>query len=148
MDTNYIGNTNQKKSEFTKHLFQDFERAYRHFKPRLEASRKWGYQFYVGIEYAFPIICQGEGKRSHINNEDIKMIYERCNAMLDVLKSMDLDDSDKNMIDVLVKTGNYLAIVIDFTALEARLKQLEESRSPKKGRVASLGSLLARIDAL
>ena len=147
MDQNYIGNTNQ-KSGLTKHLFKDFQKAYFHFKSRLEASRNCHYSFYVGIEGAFPYICEGEG-RSHINNEDIKMLYDRCNQMLDALKSMDLDDSDKNMVDVVVKTGNYLVMVLDFTTHETRLRELEESQSSKRSRLEFTGEgLLSRINAL
>ena len=147
MDQNYIGNTNQ-KSALTKHLFKDFQKAYFHFKPRLEATRKWEYSFFFGIQGAFPYICAGEG-RSHINNDDIKMLYDRCNEMVGALESMDLDDSDNIMVDILVKTGNYLAMVLDFTAHEARLRELEESQSSKRSRLQSPGEgLLARINAL
>ena len=77
------------------------------------------------------------------------MLYDRCNQMLDALKSMDLDDSDKNMVDVVVKTGNYLVMVLDFTTHETRLRELEESQSSKRSRLESPGDgLLARINAL
>lgn len=147
MDKNYIGNTNQ-KSSLTKHLFKDFQKAYFHFKDRLQDRRKLPIPFYVSIEKAFPYICAGEG-RSHINNNDIKMLYDRCNEMVGALESMDLDDSDNIMVDVVVKTGNYLAMVLDFTAHEARLRELEESQSSKRSRSELPGGgLLARINAL
>ena len=146
MDKNYIGNTNS-KSAFTKHLFVDFRKAYFHFKPRLEASRKFGYDFYFSIEGAFSYICEGEGK-PHINNEDIKQLYERCNQMLGAIQLMELDDSDNVMVDVVVKTGSYLAVVLDLTAQEARLRDLEGFHASKRSRIDGSKALLTRINAL
>jgi len=143
----YEGNTNS-KSAFTKHLFSDFKKAYFHFKPRLEATRQFDYKLYLAIEGAFPYICLGEG-RSHINNEDIKMLYDKCEEMLHALQSMELDDSDNIMVGLVVKTGNYLAIVLDFTAQEARLRQLEGFQTTKRGKFeGSTEGLLTRINAL
>ena len=142
-----MGNTNR-KSAFTKHLFSDFKKAYWHFKPRLEARRQFDFSFYFAIEGAFPYICLGEG-RTHINNEDIKMLYDRCESMLHVLQSMELDDSDNIMVGLVVKTGNYLAIVLDFTAHEARLRLLEGFQTTKRGQFeGSAACLLTRINAL
>jgi excinuclease UvrABC ATPase subunit len=145
MDKNYMGNTNS-KSAFTKHLFADFRKAYFHFKPRLEASIQ-GHEFYFAIEGAFPYICEGEGK-PHINNDDIKQLYERCNQMLGAIQLMELDDSDNVMVDVVVKTGSYLAIVLDLTAQEARLRDLEGFHASKRSKMDGSKALLTRINAL
>ncbi len=146
MDKNYMGNTNS-KSAFTKHLFADFKKAYFNFKPRLEASRNFPLDFYYPIESAFPYICEGKGK-PHINNDDIKQLYERCNQMLGAIQLMELDDSDNVMVDVVVKTGSYLAIVLDLTAQEARLRDLEGFHASKRSKMDGSKALLTRINAL
>ena len=38
---------------------------------------------------------------------------------------MELDAQDNIMLDMVVKTGNYLAIILDFIAQDKRLRQLE-----------------------
>jgi len=119
----YRGNTNL-KSAFTKHLFSDFRKAYFHFKPRLEARRQFEYHFYAAIESSFPYICYGEGM-PHINNADVKMLYGRCEELLLAVQSMELDDADNIMAGLVVATGNYLAMVLDFTAHDARLRRVE-----------------------
>jgi len=133
LDLNHKGATNI-KSELTKHLFGDFQKAYFHFKRRIEAARQFDYKFVLSVEGAFPYVCSGEGDRSHINNDDIKMLHERCESIVALLKTEQLDDQDKIMLDVVVKTGNYLAITLDLMAQDVRLRALEsevESRRRK-----------------
>jgi hypothetical protein len=144
LDLNHKGATNI-KSELTKHLFRNFETAYFHLKPRIEATRKatgqFDYKFIFSIEDAFPYICLGKGDRSHINNDDIKMLHERCEQMVAVLKTEQLDDQDKIMLDVVVKTGNYLAITLDLMAQDVRLRALEsEVESRKRKHAAGVSS--------
>ncbi len=135
MDVNYKGNTNI-RSELTKHLFLDFRNAYFHFKPRMETDRRFNITFYFGIEFALQILCEDEeAEPSHISNTHINELHSRCERMVSVLKPMQLDDKDKMMLDVVVKTGNYLAIILDLIAQDSalntqdsRLKALESTK--------------------
>ena len=124
MDQNYKGNT-KIKSELTKCLFRDFKNAYFHFKSRIEASERIDYTFVMSIENALPYICNGKGDRTHINDDDIKMLHQRCEAMVSFLNPMPLNDIDKTMLDIIVKTGNYLAIILDLIEQNSRLRVLE-----------------------
>ena len=126
MAENYIGSTNI-KSELTKHLFGDFRKAYWHFKDRIQAKIRLPDQFYIFIEMNFDVMCDRAGTRTHIRNTEIEQYHERCEQMVGVLKTMDLDVQDNIMLDIVVKTGNYLAIILDFIAQDKRLRQLESN---------------------
>jgi hypothetical protein len=77
----------------------------------------------------------------NINNDDIKMLHERCESIVALLKTEQLDDQDKIMLDVVVKTGNYLAITLDLMAQDVRLRALEsEVESRKRKHVAGVSS--------
>ena len=145
LDLNHKGATNI-KSDLTKHLFTNFKEAYFHFKPRIEASRQFNYEFCFSIEFAFPYVCEGQGDRSHINNDDIQMLHDRCEAMVALLKTQELDDQDKIMLDVVVKTGNYLAITLDFMAQDVRLRALESEVESRKRTRAAGGSSVGSND--
>ena len=124
MTENYIGSTNI-KSELTSHLFGDFRKAYWHFKDRIQAKIMLPVTFYIFIENNFDVMCDRAGTRTHIRNNEIQQYHERCEQMVGVLKTMDLDVQDNIMLDIVVKTGNYLAIVLDFIAQDKRFRQLE-----------------------
>ena len=124
MAENYIGSTNI-KSELTSHLFGDFRKAYRHFKDRIQAKTRWPVSFYIFIESNFDVVCDRAGTLKHIRNTEIEQYLERCEQMVGVLKMMDLDAQDNIMLNIVVKTGNYLAIILDFIAQDKRLRQLE-----------------------
>ena len=145
LDLNHKGATNI-KSDLTKHLFGNFEKAYFHFKRRIEAAGKFDYTFVLSIEGAFPYVCLGQGDRSHINNDDIKMLHERCEEMVALLKTEQLDDQDKIMLDVVVKTGNYLAITLDLMAQDVRLRALESEVESRKRKHAAGESSPAATD--
>lgn len=145
LDLNLKGATNI-KSELTKHLFTKFKEAYFHFKPRIEAARQFDYKFVVSIEGAFPYVCEGQGDRSHINNDDIQMLHDRCEAMVALLKTQELSDPDTIMLDVVVKTGNYLAITLDFMAQDVRLRALESEVESRKRKHAAGGSSVGSND--
>jgi hypothetical protein len=121
-DLNYKGYTNI-KSALTKELFQKFRDAFFHFNQKIQEHSKMHHSFYTWIHDLFQYICDGRGTRAHINNEDIEKLHERVEIMVEVLKTTDLDDKDKVMLDVIVKTGNYLAIIRDFIAQDARLRE-------------------------
>ena len=127
MDLHYKGNTNI-KSELTKHLFGEFRKAYYHLKPKIEAHEHLSYNFYVFIENNFDAFCDGVGTLTHITNEYIQNLHEICEVMVRVLKMIQLDDQDKIMLDVVVKTGNYLAIILDFITQDTRLRELESRK--------------------
>lgn len=126
MDENYIGSTNI-KSELTSHLFRDFRKAYWHFKERIEAKITLSYHFYMFMESNFDVMCEMAGTRTHIRNNEIEQYHARCEQMVKVLKTMELDAQDNIMLDIVVKTGNYLAIILDFIAQDKRLGQLERN---------------------
>ena len=70
-------------------------------------------------------MCDRAGTLTHIRNTEIEQYHERCEQMAGVLKTMDLDAQDNIMLDIVVKTGNYLAILLDFIAQDKRFRQLE-----------------------
>jgi hypothetical protein len=124
MAENYIGSTSI-KSELTSHLFRDFRKAYWHFKERIEATTSLPVSFCFFIENNFDVMCDRAGTLTHIRNTEIEQYHARCEQMVKVLKTMELDAQDNIMLDVVVKTGNYLAIILDFIAQDKRLRQLE-----------------------
>ena len=126
MAENYIGSTNI-KSELTSHLFKDFRKAYWHFKDRIQAKQRLPVSFYIFIENNFDVVCEMGGSRTHIRNTEIEQYHARCEQMVGVLKTMELDAQDNIMLDIVVKTGNYLAIILDFIAQDKRLGQLERN---------------------
>ena len=120
-DLNYNGYTNI-KSALTKELFQKFRDAFFHFNTRLQGHIH-DMTFYLWMTELFHYICDGHGTRTHINNEDIEKLHERVEKMVEVIKTTNLDDEDEVMLDVIVRTGNYLAIIRDFIAQDARLRE-------------------------
>ena len=120
--SDYQGNTNI-KSVLTQHLFQNFKKAYFHFKERIQGHQRLPTVFYTFIEELFEVICDGSGKETHIAEYDIATLHGRVEKIVGVLKTMDLNDQDQIMLDIIVKIGNYLAIIRDFIGQEARFKQ-------------------------
>ncbi len=121
VDLNYKGYTNI-KSALTKDLFQKFRDAFFHFNTRLQEHIR-DRTFYFWMNELFEYICDGQGTRTHIKNVDIEKLHEKVEIMVEVLKATNLDDEDKVMLAVIVKTGNYLAIIRDFIAQDARLRE-------------------------
>ncbi len=74
-------------------------------------------------------MCEMAGTLKHIRNTEIELYHARCEQMVKVLKTMELDAQDNIMLDIVVKTGNYLAIILDFIAQDKRLRQLERNVS-------------------
>ena len=128
-------------SELTSHLFRDFRKAYWHFKDRINAKIRLSDNFYIFIENNFDVVCDRAGSRTHIRNTEIEQYHARCEQMVKVLKTMELDAQDNIMLDTVVKTGNYLAIILDFIAQDKRLGQLERDvltqGKRRKGETAS-----------
>jgi hypothetical protein len=125
VDMDYKGCTTI-KAPLTKHLFRDFKKAYFHFKNRMEAHKdKWDYTSTFFTQGAFPYICDGTGDKTHIINKDINQLHSICETMVEVLETMELDENDKIMMELVVKTGNYLAITADFIAQDAKFRELK-----------------------
>jgi len=120
--SDYQGYTNI-KSVLTQHLFQNFKKAHFHFKERIQDHQQLSATFYRTTEELFEVFCDGSGKETHIPEHEIATLHERVEMIVDVLKTMDLNDQDKIMQDIIVKTGNYLAIILDFIKQEARFTQ-------------------------
>ena len=125
VDTNYIGCTNV-KSALTQNLFRDFYKAWDHFNQRIQSvGERLPPQFYIWIGGdSRDIYCRGGG-RSHINNFDIKRFHSDCEKIVQRLHMMELDENDKIMMGHVVKTGNYLAIIVDLIDQDAKFRELK-----------------------
>ena len=125
LDLNYIGSTNI-KSALTQNLFRDFYKAWDHFNQRIQlVGERLDPQFYIWIGgESRDVYCKGEGGRTHINNFDIKHFHSNCESIVQRLHMMELDENDKIMMDHVVKTGNYLAIIVDFIDQDAKFREL------------------------